>query len=803
MFKNYIKIAFRNLLKNKSHTLINIGGLTLGIICSIIIFLIIQFDLSFDTWHKDSDRIYRVVKFESEFGSNDYSRGGPYPLAEAIRNDVSGIESSILINTNFANDPILTYFENGEIQKKLKVDNVAFVDPDYFDLFTYDWIAGDPKTAVENPNTAVITVELANKLFGTTDVVGKTLVFNGGSEADIQITGLVNNPPKNSDFPFLFLGSTRTKDRLGQTAENSNWGSNSSSYQTYVKLKNGISAEEVNAQFEDLISKYRSPERAEVLDFFLQPLSEIHFDSRFSNYNGRVIEKRILLALGIIGLFLLLTACINFINLNTAIAVSRSKEVGLRKTLGGTKSQLLFHFLGETAFVTLISLLLGIGLSEIVLKGIEPLLGFSIEMSLLSNAQLQLFLIVIFSAITILAGWYPAQHLSSFNPIEAIRNKINSNYGKGLTLRRSLIIVQFTITQILIICTIIIASQIQHFQNQDLGFKKEALVEVPIPNESTPILNEFKNSLLSNSSIRNVSFSNTGTTSSSVWGGNYILEDDTVRYENNGQVKFIDTDFIDTYGLTLLAGSNIAPSDTIQAFMVNETFANEVGYGDNLNGLIGKTTSIWGNEAPIVGVVKNFNTQSLHEGLSPVLLASSKSYFISGIKINTSNTQNALADIERAFNTTFPSLIFEYYFLDDEIMEMYDDEQRTASIMNAFTLIAILIGSLGLFGLVSYMATTKTKEIGVRKVLGASILDILKIFGFELTLLTGISFVVAAPISWYLMKNWLSDFAYKIDLGIEIFALSFLGTILVAVLTVGYKSIRAALTDPVKSLKSE
>lgn len=803
MFNNYIKIAFRNLLKNKSHTLINIGGLTLGIVCSIIIFLIIQFDLSFDTWHKDADRIYRVVNYETEFGDNDYSRGGPYPLAEAIRNDISGIESSILINTSFANDPILTYFENGEIQKKIKVDDVAFVDSEYFSLFSYDWIAGDPETGIQNPNTAVISVDLANRLFGTTDVVGKSIVFNGGSEADIQITGIVNDPPKNSDFPFVFIGSTRTKDRLGQTAENSNWGNSSTSYQTYVKLKSGTSKEDVNAQFDDLISKYHNPDRAEVIDFFLQPLSEIHFDSRFSTYNGRVIEKRLLLALAIIGLFLLLTACINFINLNTAIAVSRSKEVGLRKTLGGTKSQLLFHFLGETAFVTFVSLLLGIGFSEIVLKGIEPILGFSIEMSLLSNTELQLFLVAIFSTITILAGWYPAQHLSNFNPIEAIRNKINANYGSGLTLRRSLIIVQFTITQILIICTIIIASQIQYFQSQDLGFEKEALVEVPIPNESTHVLNEFKNSLISNSSIKNVSFSSTGTTNSSVWGGNYILEDDTIRHENNGQVKFIDPDFIDTYGLTLLVGSNVSPSDTIQSYIVNEIFAKDVGYGDNLDGLIGKTISMWGNEAPIIGVVKNFNTQSLHEGLSPVLLAASKNYFISGIKINTSNTQNALADIERSFNTTFPNLIFEYYFLDDEITEMYDDEQRTASIMNAFTLIAILIGSLGLFGLVSYMANTRTKEIGVRKVLGASILDILKIFGFELALLTGISFVVAAPISWYLMKNWLSEFAYKIDLGIEIFALSFFGTILVAVLTVGYKSIRAALTDPVKSLKSE
>jgi putative ABC transport system permease protein len=363
--------------------------------------------------------------------------------------------------------------------------------------------------------------------------------------------------------------------------------------------------------------------------------------------------------------------------------------------------------------------------------------------------------------------------------------------------------VQFTITQILIICTLIMASQIRYFQNQDLGFEKEAVVQVPIQNENMPILNVFKSSLLNKTTIQNVSFSNTGTTNNSVWGGNYIMIEDSIRHENSGQVKFIDENFIDTYGLTLLAGTNIQPSDTLNAYIVNQSFAKEVGYGDNLSGLIGKTASMWGTEAPIVGVVKDFNTQSLHEGLAPVLLAPRKSFFLSAVKINTSRTKEALGDIERAFNTAFPDLVFEYSFLDESIESMYEDEQRTAKIMNAFTFIAIIIGSLGLFGLVSYMSTTRTKEIGVRKVLGANLLDILKLFGTELALLTGISFVIAAPISWYLMRNWLEEFAYKIELGIGIFLLALSGILLISVLTIGYKSLRAALSNPIESLKSE
>ncbi len=804
MLKNYLKIAFRNLIKNKSNTIINVSGLTLGVVCALVIFLVIQFDLSFDTWHKDGDRVYRVVKSDSEYGDISYDRGGQYPLAKAIEEEIIGVEYVSIADNNYGNDPVISYIEEGVVQNKFKESNLVFVEQDFFNILTYQWLAGDLESALNQPNTAVVTKNFAEKMFGHTDVLGEILVLSiSGSYADLEITGLVNDQPENSDFPFTILASSHSKNRDGESNENDSWSSSSSSIQTYVKLKEGVTAESVNAQFEDLIIKYKGEEEAQYLEYFLQPLSEIHFDSRFGNYNGRTIETRILFALGIIGLFLLITACINFINLNTAIAVGRSKEVGLRKTLGGTKTQLTFHFLGETAFITLLSIILGIGFTEIVLLKVEPLLGFTPEFNLFTNTEALLFLAILFVVITLAAGWYPAQHLSSFNPIEAIRNKINTSYGKGITLRRGLIVVQFTITQILVIGTIVIATQINYFQNQDLGFEKEALVEVPLPTRDKQTLSTFKNQLLNQTNIKHVTFSNTGTTSSNTWGGNYLVTIDTIRFENNAQVKFVDEDFIDTYGLILLAGQNLIPSDTVYQYLVNEAFAEQVGFGDDYEGLIGKTNLFWGEEAPIVGVVKDFNTQSLHDGLSPVVMTTRRSYFVGGIKINTTQTSEALAAIEQSYNQAFPDYIFEYSFLDDNISEMYEDEQRTARIMNAFTLIAILIGSLGLFGLVSYMATTRTKEIGVRKVLGANILDILKIFGFELALLVGISFVIAAPVSWYLMQQWLADFAYKIELGLGIFLLSLAGTILIAVLTVGYRTMRAALANPVDSLKSE
>lgn len=803
MFQNYLKIAIRNLIKNKSQTAINVGGLTLGTVCALVIFLVIQFDLSFDNWHEDSDRIYRVVRMDSEFGNIEYDTGGPYPFAEAVENDVTGLEKVTIVHTNYANTPIVSISENGINQVKFKEDRIAFVEKEYFDILSYDWLAGTKETVFNNPNSAVITESMANRLFGTIDVLGREMVVHRVQPIDFTITGLVRDMPSNSDFPFTFMGNVNSKNREGGELGNENWGATSSALQTLVKLLPGVTEEEINQQFDPLFAKYGGQERADVTEFFLQPLSEIHFDSQFGNYNGRVIEKRTLMALAIIGFFLLMTACINFINLNTAVAVRRSKEVGLRKTLGSTRTQLTYHFLGETAFVTLFSILLGIGVTELAIISLEPVIGIAPEFNLLLNPQILIFLIGLFVSITFAAGWYPARYLSGFSPIEAIRNSITASYGQGITLRRGLIVVQFTITQFLIIGTLVISMQINYFNNQELGFEKEAVVNVDVPIQDKITLQTYKNELLNSSAIQNVTFSNTGTTHSNVWGGNYVLTYDTVRIENDADVKYTDTDFLDTYGIQLLAGSNLQPSDTVTAFLVNETLAKQAGFSDNYNDIIGTEITFWGNQAPVIGVVNDFNTSSLHQNVRPVVIATRPNFYVTAIRINTAVTSDAISAMETAFDNAFPNAVFEYTFLDDHIAQMYEDEQQTAQIMNIFTVIAIIIGCLGLFGLVSYMATTRTKEIGVRKVLGASIADILKIFGGELGLLTGISFLIAAPASYYFMQQWLAEFAYRIPLGIEIFAMAFIGTVVIALVTVGYKSISAAVANPIESLKSE
>ncbi len=805
MLTNYFKIAFRNLIKNRSHALINISGLSIGCACALVIFLVIQYESGFDTHHEDSDRIYRVVRENTQFGETGHDTGVYYPMPEAIARDFSGIEHSTIVDANFGSTPVLKVDRTDGTQNKLKEENLAFTRPDYFKIFSYSWLQGDPDNSLSRPNTAVITRSLAEKLFQTEDAVGYTVtVQSGGEKMVVEITGIVKDPQQQTDLPFdIFISAESTTEEGQQRIEKDNWESSSSMVQAFVKLQTRSDPQVINEQLDELLEKNVGEERAQYTDFYLQPLSDIHYDTRFPNYGGRTVSKKSLAALGLIGLFLLITACINFINLNTAIAVKRSKEVGVRKVLGGTRTQLVRHFLGETAIVAAVSVALGIAATEVILDYLEPVLGYSLSLDGFNQPEVLLFAGGIFAIITLAAGLYPAFYLSGFNPLDAIRNRITASYGEGLMLRRGLVILQFAICQALIICTIIIGNQMNFARNFDMGFQKEAMVEVELPIQEKTTLNTFRQQLIGQASITNITYSNTGTANDNFWGGNYEIILDDEMFEGGAQMKLVDTSYVSTYGLKLLAGRNLTPSDTTNQYLVNREFAQSVGYDGRYQDLIGKYVTMWGTEAPLVGVVDNFNTGSLHQEVEPVLFSSWSLYFLAGIRINMEQSQQALAEIKRAYETAFPDYVFDYTFLDERIADFYEQEEKTANLMNGFTMIAILIGCLGLFGLVSYMATTRTKEIGVRKVLGASITDILKIFTLELMLLTGISFLIAAPVSWYLMQQWLADFAYQIDIGIEIFAMAFIGTLLIAALTVGYKSVSAALANPVNSLKSE
>ena len=795
MFKNYLKTTVRTLTKNKIYTLINVAGLALGIVCALAIFLIIKLQSSFDTYHEDPQNIYRVVRAENEFGEINHSPGIPYPLPEALRNDFPNIPNLTIVDSNFG-PPVISVEKNGTTFRFKEKDNsVAFVNPAYFKIFKYKWLHGNPETILDKPNSGVISSVLAQKYFGYENPLGKRVTFD--NRLEFQVTGVVKDIPQNTDLPFSMLIAYDHEQR-----GNDNWGSFSTGVQCYLRLSDNVSKQQIESQFPGFLSKYYKKEDAKKHTLILQPLPEMHFDNRFSTFGNSIVSVENLLALGLIGLFLLITACINFVNLNTALAVKRSKEVGVRKVLGSRMSQLLLHFIGETAFITLLAIFVSLALAEVAFVQIESILGYELELNIMGDTSITFFLVILFVFVTLGAGFYPAMHLSRFNPTEAILNKITSRYSQGLSLRKSLVVLQFAISQVLIISTIIIASQMRYFQKADMGFSKEAIVEVELPVRNAIKLHRLKTQLLQQASIKQISFSNTGTASSNSWGGNYKLKDEDQIKEGNAHLKFVDQDFVATYKLQFLAGKGLTP-DTLKNFIVNETFAKEVGYANRHRDLLGKYAKIWGREAPIVGIVKDFNTTSLHEKVPPVIMMLQNRYWLAGIKIDLKNTKSALGAIEKAWLSVFTEFVFDYSFLDKNIEKFYEEEQKTANLINTFAIIAIIIGCMGLFGLVSYMAAQRTKEIGIRKVLGANFSSILTLLSKEFGLLIFIAFILAAPIAYYFMNSWLEDFAYRIEIGVSMFFLALATSFLISLVTVGYKSVRAALSNPVEALRYE
>ena len=490
MFKNYFKTTLRNIFKNKSYTLINVIGLSLGIVGALVIFAMIKFESSFDTYHKDLDRLYRVVHVGTQFGKTEYDPGVPYPMPRAMRNDFPEIELLTIVDSNFNSPMISVEHEDGSISRYKEDDNyVTFVEPDYFKLFSYEWLHGNSEQALANPNSVVISKGLAQKYFGQENPLGKRLLYD--NDLELQVTGVVNDTPQNTDLPFNMLIAFDFEERGSD-----NWGSTSTSVQCYLKLSEHIDPQQIEWRFDDFITKHRNAEVAEVLDYRLQPLPEMHFDTRYETFSHRTVAEETLLALALIGIALLITACINFINLNTALAVKRSKEVGVRKVLGSTRSKLIVQFLGETSAITLLAIIVSAATAEIAADFLQSLIGYRLELNLLNDSAILIFLFVLFAIVTLSAGFYPALHISRFSPAEAIRNKLTASYGEGLSLRKGLVVLQFAISQALIFCVLVIGSQIKFLRSAEMGFNKEAVVEVGLPLKDDIKLQQLKTQLL-------------------------------------------------------------------------------------------------------------------------------------------------------------------------------------------------------------------------------------------------------------------------------------------------------------------
>jgi ABC-type antimicrobial peptide transport system permease subunit len=570
-------------------------------------------------------------------------------------------------------------------------------------------------------------------------------------------------------------------------------------------LPKNISPAEVNKRLVAFSNKsYEQRGKGQERIHFLQPLSDVHFDNRFGGFGDHVTERSTLWTLSLIGIFIIIMACINFINLSTAQAVKRSKEIGIRKVLGGYRWQLFWQVMGETIFIVIISVLLAICMATICLPFIKHIASISEPLTILTIPSL-LFLFGLIIVVTLFAGLYPAIILSGFNPALALKNKITSASVGGLSVRRGLVISQFAISQILIIGTIIAVTQMNFIKNADLGFNKEALLIINSNNDSVALARQdsYKQKLLQIAGVKSVTFSSDVPSSMNSSGTNFGF-DHKPNPDFTLYTKFADEDYFKTFGLQMLAGRGFTKSDTINEVVINETLMKKLGIKEPDN-IVGKDIRFGADGwKKIVGVVKDFKTNSLKEDIKPLAIAEKReSYGVTAVKLQSKNIPKTRAAVEEAWNQSYPEYAFTSNYMDETISEFYKQDAQLSLLYKIFAGIAIFISCLGLYGLVSFMAIQKTKEIGVRKVLGASIKSIILLFSKEFTILILISSVIAIPVAYYMMNNWLQNFVFRIKINAGIFALAIVLSIIIAWIAVGYKSVKAAIANPVKSLRSE
>ncbi|MEZ0610831.1 ABC transporter permease [Fibrella sp. WM1] len=797
MLRNYFIIALRNLTRNRAYSLLNVAGLTLGLTCGILLFTLITYHLSFDTFHPQSDRTYRLVT-EQHRETISYSRGVPAPLGKAFRTDYTFAEKVARLATF---DAMLITVKQGQAMDKYKEpEGVAFAEADFFDMFNYPLTNGHQVTTLTEPNTAILTERLARKYFGAASPINQTIRMN--NRVDLRIVGVLKDLPVNTDLRAEIFASYSTLKQYDEwLASDDSWGGIVSSMQCFLRLRPGISPQQVERVFPAYVKKYR-PTSKNVHHYKLQPLADMHFDARY----GGAMTKTNLWVLACVGLFLLTTACVNFVNLATAQALNRSKEVGVRKVLGSIRGQLFWQFMAETSLITVTALLLALLSSFALLPFVNEWFGARLSLNLLTDWRLPVFALILTVLVTLFSGAYPGLILARFQPILALKGRLSQQAIGGFNTRRALIVTQFAISQILIIGVIVIANQMRYAQQAELGFDKEAVVMVSLATDSKP---QTRHSVADRFSalagVKKVALCQAAPASSSNWST-------SPRYDNRPEdepfavnVRGGDDQFIPLFGLQLVTGRNVYPADSVREFVVNEAFVRKLNLASP-DAVLGKMLSLNGDrfKGPIVGVIQDFHDKSFHADIEPMCISTiAENYDYYAVKIDLSMAQSTLVALETLWSQTHPDQVFTYQFLDEQIAEFYETESLMLKLIQVFAGIAIFIGCLGLYGLVSFMAAQKTKEIGIRKVLGSSLSQIIWIFAGEFTRLILLAFIVAVPVAWLAMNQWLQTFKDQVSIGPDVFALAMLGTFLVAILTVGYRSVKAALMNPVKSLRSE
>lgn len=794
MLRNYFKIALRNLERNKAYALINVMGLGLGITCAILIFSLVRYHLSFDTFHTKKDRIYRIT---TELHQDGISRepNVPQPMGKAFGNDYTFAEKVAMV---YSSSGWLVSIPSSEDNKKFE-ENVAFAEREFFEILDFPLIKGDANTILTEPNTAIITRRIAEKYFGDQDPINQTIRLE--NKWDFRITGILQDIPVNTDRrDEIYLSYSNLKDYNAWLAGDS-WQGVTGGMHCFVLLKPDVLPSDVNKSFAGLSEKYYNERDAKIYQFKLQHISDIHFNPELEGY----LAKKNLWALSFIGLFLIITACVNFINLATAQALSRSKEIGVRKVLGSQRSQLFWQFIAETALITMLAAVLAFALAQLTLPYVNQLLDIQLHINISEDIYLLVFLPILLMVVILLSGSYPGLILAGFQPVLALKGKLSQKHVGGFSLRRGLVVTQFAISQLLIVGTLVIANQMRYSRQADLGFRKDAIVIFPVPERESSKISTLHAEVSRMAGVEMVTFCRDAPASPDFASVTVRFASRTENEDFDISVKAGDDQYVPTFGLQVIAGRNLQPSDTVREFLLNETAVIKLG-GRSSQDVIGKRLQIGLNnsEGTIVGVVKDFHNKSLHETIDPLCITTSNNWYSNcAVKINPGNLSPTLTAIEAIWKKTFPDHVYEYDFLDERIDRFYKLDNMILQLIQVFAGIAIIICCLGLYGLISFMVVRKTKEVGVRKVLGASIPTIAWLFGREFIRLMLIAFAIAAPLAWWVMNNWLETFAYRIHIGAGIFISAILITLIVVVIAVGYKSLIAALMNPVKSLRSE
>jgi putative ABC transport system permease protein len=816
MIENYFKIAFRNFRRHKVFTFINIIGLTIGITAALVIYLIVNFDFSFDKFHPDRDRIYRVVTDFTFSGEAISNSGVTCPLGNAIKSDVSGLQAS---------SPICTYSATVVIPSKEKAsskfkneEGLTFADGRYFDIFSYQWLAGNAKTALNAPYQLVLTAKQARIYFPALtydQMLGRQVIYDDSVKT--TVTGIVQDFNGNTDILFhdFISYSTGISLKINEIIDK-DWSNTNSSSQLFIKLNPNIQPQNIEQQLKQLLKKNHPPkpeEKGDTQVFKLQPLDDMHFNSKYGLFDsgGGVANKTTLYGLLAIAAFLLLLGCINFINLTTAQASQRAKEIGIRKTMGSTRLQLIMQFLSETFFITLFAVLISMVIAPFILKLFADFIPKGVNANMLYQPVVLMFMLLLTLVVSIMSGFYPAIILSGYQPVTVLKNQAYTNTGKtrNTWLRKSLTVTQFVIAQFFIMATMLISKQVYYVLHKDLGFKQDAIIYLTTPYKkaNTTLQQVFVDKIKSLPQVEMVSVGNSPPSSNNTSSSDGTYLDGKKEIKTEVERKYVDENYIKLYHIKLIAGRNIRKGEAKGVMLINENYAHVLGF-KNARDAEGIYINIQKNKTQVIGVFHDFYQKSLHTVIKPLGIFPTN--FDIGIHIalkpqtaNGHEWQNAVAGIQKIWKETYSEDDLDYHFVDESIAKFYESEQRTTKLLTWATGLSIFISCLGLLGLAMYTTNLRTKEIGVRKVLGATVTQIVALLSAELVWLVLLAFVLVTPIAWFAAQKWMQNFSYRTIISWWVFILSGACMLFTALITLSFQTIKAAIANPAKSLKSE